>query len=101
MMKDVRLRLAESMMRSLMRKTTRHIIAREGEEMIMRYSLGMKLAAASDSATPGMVMEITKVGLRDDDGLEACEITFADGEKVVAALAALDEGIESGMKVIG
>lgn len=61
---------------------------------------GMKFKAAPDSGTPDMEFEITAIGLRDADDFDAVELTFSDGEKVVAAIECLHEAIERGCRVM-
>ncbi|MGB5217350.1 MAG: hypothetical protein WBN66_03530 [Smithella sp.] len=43
--------------------------------------VGMKFQAAPDSDTPEMKFEITAKGLKDADGFDAVELTYADGSK--------------------
>jgi len=55
--------------------------------------VGLKFQAAPDSDNPDMVFEITSKGVKDADGFNAVEITFADGSKEIAAVSCLDDGI--------
>ena len=57
--------------------------------------VGLKFKAAPDSETPDMEFKITRKGLKDDNGFPAVEITYADGEKEIAAIDCIDDGVKN------
>ena len=66
----------------------------------MDFVKGMKLQAAGDSATPSVTLEIIETGLKDADGFDAVKIRFDDGTEEITAVANLEYGISTGMKVV-
>jgi len=68
----------------------------------MKIEKGMKFQAAADSETPEMIITVVETGKKDADGLNAVEIEYSDGSREIAAIAMLQEAVETmGLRVIG
>ncbi len=47
-----------------------------------------------DGPQKGTILKITKIGIKDDQGFDAMEITYSSGEIEIAALAIMDDAID-------
>ena len=47
-----------------------------------------------DGPQKGTILKITKIGIKDDQGFPAVEITYSTGEIEIAAMGFLDDGID-------
>ncbi len=56
------------------------------------WKIGQKLEMIS-GPEKGTILEITKVGIHDDQGFPAVEITYSSGEVEVSAIQILDDCI--------
>ena len=66
--------------------------------MKIDFTVGMKIQAASDSTSAGIIFEIARIGF--DGQPDNVELAFPDGSKEKCVTANLYEALEFGCKVI-